>query len=79
VDSLSRLGQSFLLVTKLAATILLMNLCTVHGVSNNFADELFTIMHCHLLSAGYTLPRNHYAAKTLTTKLGLVFALCTWD
>jgi hypothetical protein len=35
--------------TKLAATILLMNLYMVHGVSNNFADELFTILHCHLL------------------------------
>ena len=59
--------------TKLAATILLMNLCTVHGVSNNFADELFTILHCHLLPAGNSLPRNHYAAKTLTAKLGLSY------
>jgi hypothetical protein len=51
--------------TKLAATILLMNLCTVHRVSNNFADELFTILHRHLLPEGNNLPRNHYAAKSL--------------
>ncbi len=27
--------------TKLATTILLMNQCTIHGVSNKFANELF--------------------------------------
>jgi hypothetical protein len=59
--------------TKLAATILVMNLCMVHGVSNNFADELFTILHCYLLPKGNTLPKNHYAARTLTSKLGLAY------
>jgi hypothetical protein len=59
--------------TKLAATILLMNLCTVHGVSNNFADELFTILHHHLLPEGNRLLKNHYAAKSLTSKLGLTY------
>ena len=38
--------------TKVAATILLMNLCIVHEISNNFADELFTILHHHLLPKG---------------------------
>jgi hypothetical protein len=59
--------------TKLAATVLVMNLYTVHGVSKKFADELFTILHCHLLLMGNTLSRNHYATKTLTTKLGLAY------
>jgi hypothetical protein len=59
--------------TKLAATILLMNLYTVHEVSNNFADELFTILHRHLLPKGNILPRNHYVAKSLTSKLGLTY------
>jgi glycerol-3-phosphate cytidylyltransferase-like family protein len=59
--------------TKLAATILVMNLCTVYGVSNNFADELLNILHCHLLPKVNTLPRNHYAARTLTNKLGLAY------
>jgi hypothetical protein len=59
--------------TKLAVTILLMNLYKVHGVSNNFADELFTILLWHLLPEGNCLPRNHYTAKTLTNKLGLTY------
>jgi hypothetical protein len=59
--------------TKLATTIILMNLCTIHGVSNNFADELFTILHRHLLPEDNILPRNHYVAKSLTSKLGLTY------
>jgi hypothetical protein len=59
--------------TKLATTILLMNLCTVHGVSNNFTDEFFTILHRHLLPEGNRLLKNHYAAKSLTSKLGLTY------
>jgi hypothetical protein len=50
-----------------------MNLCIVHGVSNNFADELFTILHRHFLPEGNRLPKNHYAAKSLTSKLGLTY------
>jgi hypothetical protein len=30
--------------TELAATIVLMNLCIVHGVNNKFVDELFTLL-----------------------------------
>jgi hypothetical protein len=59
--------------TKLAATILLQNLYTVHGVSNNFTDELFTILHRHLQPEGNILPKNHYAAKSLTSMLGLSY------
>jgi hypothetical protein len=59
--------------TKLAVIILLMNLCTVHGMSNNFTDELFTILHRHLLPEGNILPKNHYAAKSLTSTLDLLY------
>ena len=52
--------------TKLAATILLMNLYTVHGVSNNCADELFAILHEHILPEENCLPKNHHAARSLT-------------
>ena len=48
--------------TKLAATILLMNLCTVHGVSNTFVDEMFAILHGHVLSEVNCLPKNYHAA-----------------
>ena len=59
--------------TKLASTVLLMNLCTVHGVSNHCANELFSILHLHLLPENNTLPKTYHAAKTLTTKLGLTY------
>jgi hypothetical protein len=59
--------------SKLAATILLMNLCTVHGISNSFAEELFTILNVHILPEKNCLPKNHYAAKSLTKKLGLAY------
>jgi hypothetical protein len=59
--------------TELAATILLMNLCTVHGVSNSFVEELFSLMHSHLLPEENSLPKNYYAAKSLTGRLGLSY------
>ncbi len=59
--------------SKLAATVLLMNLVTVHGVSNQCANELFSILHLHVLPENNTLPRTHHAAKSLTTKLGLTY------
>jgi hypothetical protein len=59
--------------TKLTATILLMNLCTVHGISNSFVDEFFAILHGHLLPERNSLPKNYHAAKFLTRKLGLSY------
>jgi hypothetical protein len=41
---------------KLAATILLLNLCSVHGVNNSSVDELFSILHGHILPEGNSLP-----------------------
>jgi hypothetical protein len=55
----------------LAATILIMTLCTVHGVSNKFADQLFTLFREHLLPSENMLPKNLHAAKGLISKLGL--------
>ena len=59
--------------SKLVATIWLMNLCTVHGVSNQCANELFSILHLHLLPKNNTLPKNYHATKSLTMKLGLTY------
>jgi hypothetical protein len=55
----------------LAATILIMTLCTVHGLSNKFADQLFTLFREHLLPSENMLPKNLHAAKGLISKLGL--------
>ena len=59
--------------SKLAATVLLMNLCTVHSISNSCANELFSILHRHLLPENNTLPQTYHAAKNLTGRLGLTY------
>jgi hypothetical protein len=59
--------------TELAATILLMNLCTVHGVNNSFAQELFALLHHHLLPIENSLPKSYCVAKSTTSKLGLAY------
>jgi hypothetical protein len=59
--------------TKLAATILLMNLCTVHGISNSFTNEFFAILHGHLLLERNSLPKNYHAVKSFIRKLGLSY------
>jgi hypothetical protein len=55
----------------LAATLLLMNVCMVHGVSNKFVNKLLVLFHKHLLPLDNFLPPTMYAAKTLTYKVGL--------
>jgi hypothetical protein len=57
--------------TKLAITILFMNLCTMHGVINKFSYEFFTFLRLHLLHVDTCLPQNYYVTKTLTKRLGL--------
>ncbi len=57
--------------TKLATTIFFMNLCTIHKVTNKFANELCTLLGLHLLLEPNCLPNNFYIAKTLTIKVGL--------
>jgi hypothetical protein len=57
--------------TKLAATMLLMNMCQVHGVSNKFVDELLALLHLHLLPRDNCLLSSMYRAKVLTSKIGL--------
>ena len=55
----------------LAATILIMTLCTIHGVSNKFADQIFALFRLHLLPGENRLPKNYHAAKSLIRRLGL--------
>lgn len=47
----------------LAATLLIMTLCTIHGVSNKFADQLLIHIRLHLLPKRIdypiiTMPQN---------------------
>jgi hypothetical protein len=57
--------------TKVAATILLMKLCTIHGVSKKFVNDLFTFLHFHLLLGDNCLANNYYVVKILIKRLGL--------
>jgi len=57
--------------TKLASTLLLMNICTVHSILNKFMDQLLALLHEHLLPLDNILPSSMYAAKSLTSKVGL--------
>jgi hypothetical protein len=57
--------------TKLASTMLLMNVCQVHGVSNKFVDEILALLHLHLLPEDNCLRSSMYQAKVLTNKVGL--------
>ncbi len=57
--------------TKLASTLLLMNVCTVRGVSNKFMDELLALLHKHLLPKDNLLPPSMYVIKSFTRKVGL--------
>ncbi len=57
--------------TKLTSILLLMNVCTVHGISNKFMEELLTLLHKHLLPKDNLLPPSMYVAKSLTKKVGL--------
>ncbi len=57
--------------TKLVATILLMNLCIIHGVNNKFANEFFALLRHHFLPKLNYLVTNYYTTRALTQKLGL--------
>jgi hypothetical protein len=58
---------------KLTITMLLMNVCQVHGVSKKFVDELSALLHLHLLPRDNCLPSSMYRAKVLTSKVGLYY------
>ena len=59
--------------SKLVAMVLLMNLYTVHGVNNSYANELFGILNKYVLPKNNALPQTSHAAKCLTEKLGLSY------
>ena len=57
-------------VTKLAATILIITICTMHGVNNKFVDELLYLLHKYILPQPNSLPSNINHAKVLVKKIG---------
>jgi hypothetical protein len=55
--------------SKLSATLILMNICTTHGCSNKFLDELLSLLHKFIFLDDNYLPPYH--AKSLIRKLGM--------
>jgi hypothetical protein len=58
---------------KLAGTLVLMNMCTIHCCFNNFVDELFSILHKCLLLVDNYLSSNMHGGKTWTQQIGLKY------
>ena len=56
-----------------SATIVLMNMCVVFGVSNTFKTELLRYLAEDLLPEGNKLPRSHYVATKSIRRLGLEY------
>jgi hypothetical protein len=52
-----------------------MNLCTLHGVSNKFVNELFGLLGHHLFLEPNILLANYYVARTFIHKLGLNYKI----
>jgi hypothetical protein len=52
-------------VSLISAVVVLMTLCTTHGVSNDFVTELLHYLSEELLPEGNVLPASHYKAKRM--------------
>ena len=60
-------------MNRLGTILVLLNLCSVYGVSNNFIDELFGLLKNELLPKVNTLPKTRYEATKIMKKLGLAY------
>jgi hypothetical protein len=67
----SRAVYSGVNISVISATIVLVNMAVIHGVSNAYVDELLKYLGTMLLPHGDLLPQSHYEAKRLIRKLGL--------
>ncbi len=60
-------------INMLSAMLLLLNLKIVHGLSNVFMDELFSLLRKKLLPKGNKMPTTTYEALKLIKELGLSY------
>ena len=57
-------------LSRLAATILIMNTCRVHRCSNSFIDELLSLLSNNVLPQANHLPKTEYEASKEMKRLG---------
>ena len=60
-------------LSMLCATLLIVNCCKTHGVSNMFMNELLMLLSMTILPMGNCLPKTEYEASKILRKLGLAY------
>ena len=60
-------------LSMLCATLLIVNCCKTHGVSNMFLNELLMLLSMSILPAGNCLPKTEYEATKILRRLGLAY------
>ena len=60
-------------LSMLCATLLIMNCCKTHGVSNTFMNELLMLLSMSILPLGNCLPKTEYEASKILRRLGLAY------
>ena len=60
-------------LSMLCATLLIVNCCKTHGVSNTFMNELFMLLSMSILPLGNCLPKTEYEASKILRRLGLAY------
>ena len=59
----------------LCVTLLIVNCCKTHGVSNMFMNELLMLLSMSILHVGNCLPKTEYEATKILRKLGLAYTM----
>ena len=60
-------------LSMLCATLLIVNCCKTHGVSNAFLNELLMLLSMSILPVGNCLPKTEYDASKILRRLGLAY------
>ena len=60
-------------LSMLCATLLIVNCCKTHGVSNMFMNELLMLLSMSILPVGNCLPKSEYEATKILRRLGLAY------
>ena len=60
-------------LSMLCATLLIVNCCKTHGVSNMFLNELLMLLSMSILPVGNCLPKTEYEASKILRRLGLAY------
>jgi hypothetical protein len=60
-------------LSMLCATLLIVNCCKTHGVSNMFMNELLMLLSMSILPVGNCLPKTEYEASKILRRLSLAY------